>query len=808
MENKNQNLPKNKFYWLYLAGFLLILYLPLLPLPFVYKTIPALFFPIDWGKTLVFRIILSILIFFFIKQVLYKEIGWNTAINKIKNVLPVFWTLIGLWGVYLLATIFGINPFNSFWGDPFRAGGFLNFSFYLVFAFLVFLIIRRNDWQKLWDFSIFIGILVSLVAIFQQFALFSKIISPLGARPGSTIGNPIFLGIYLLLLTFLTLSFGIKTKGWQKKLFYFLSVFLFIFVSVFIAQTRAVLIGLTFGSLWFLFAYPKKLKLFKISAGVVLILMLIGTFFLSRYFASHLEIYQKMPEILATATDRILVLFEGVKVEEGRLSTWKISWQAIKEKPFLGYGPENFYIAFNKHYNPALPKMVQSPELGVTEWWDRAHNFVMDTLVAGGFFFLIVYLAFFIIFFWHLQKIKKTRMVLTGESDNQAQKNIIYAHAIQATIIGYFVSNIFSFDTFTSYLFFFLMLAYSCQLAVSYNIEAKKENPKRPRPENMLFKYRNIALFACFLALASFLWWGNIKPARAVWKLNIADLYAESRKCNAALSLAEKFSSPPYIAGNYLRMGYAEIIQRCLEKKPEKMLELAEKAVVLLEKNVKEQPQGARDWLLLAEFKNFIIEEKVDLADNKFIPTPAMEKLKSEAEYSFAKASQLSPNRQEIYKEWSKTGLITEDYQLAEQRAQKCIDLNEKYAPCYWLIALIKGHQKDKAGFDKFYSLSVEKGFNPNAEEPLEHLANMYIRTNDYAGLKETYLKMIEISEDINQKAQLEDINKKAQLYASLAVVYKELGEIKKAREAALTALKLQPEAKPIVDEFLKSLEQ
>jgi tetratricopeptide (TPR) repeat protein len=174
-----------------------------------------------------------------------------------------------------------------------------------------------------------------------------------------------------------------------------------------------------------------------------------------------------------------------------------------------------------------------------------------------------------------------------------------------------------------------------------------------------------------------------------------------------------------------------------------------------------------------------------------------MQKLKSEAEHSFSKAAELNPKRQGIYQEWLKTSLLSEDYKRAEQKAQKCIELDENYPTCYWLMTLIKGYLRDKEGFEKFYSLSLEKGFNPDTKEPLQQLINMYIKTGDYLELAETMPKLIEITEDRNQKAQI---------YASLAVVYKELGQKEKAREAALKALELQPGAKEMVDEFLKSL--
>ena len=46
------------------------------------------------------------------------------------------------------------------------------------------------------------------------------------------------------------------------------------------------------------------------------------------------------------------------------------------------------------------------------------------------------------------------------------------------------------------------------------------------------------------------------------------------------------------------------------------------------------------------------------------------------------------------------------------------------------------------------------------------------------------------------------------QHHATLAFIYKELGEIKKAKEHALKVLELQPGAKEEVEKFLKSLQE
>jgi len=809
MENKDAKLfhsPQNNLYWLYLAAFFIIIFLPLLPLPFAYRTMPAFFSPLDWGKTIVFRIIISILLFFFVWQILYKKINIEDIKAEINGRSKIIYALICLFGIYMLSTFFSVNINNTLWGDPFRAGGFVNFSFYIIFSILAFLVIRQNDWKKIWSFSIFIGVLVSLVAIFQQFGLFKTFLISFKVRPGSTIGNPILLGVYLLLLTFLSLSLGIESKKWTKKIFYFFAFFFFIFVSLFIAQTRAVFAGLSVGLIWFLVAYPAKSKSFRLLIGVTLIIVVLGMYSLSAYLQKNLEIYQKMPSIIRYGLDRTLSVFEGIKMEEDRLSAWKLSAKALMERPILGYGMENFSIAFDKFYDPSLPKMGWDPSGGITEWWDRAHNIIFDISVTAGIPALLIYFAILALLFWQLQETKKRQT-----------KSALSCHAIQATLIGYFVANLFSFDSFSSYIVFFLLIAYSLHLTSSsyYQNFGERTNPNQIKKQEFsnnkllakLYPRRQIIMAGLAIILALFIFSFNLKPLLVNKDLNLAIAYSEMGKCNKTLELVDKYSSTQKtIIDNYLRIHYVELIQACTPNSQEP-IKLAQKAISLLKKNVESNPKDDRNWLLLAEYTNILIEEKNKETDNVFVSTPEMEQLKKEANEYFTKAVDLSPKRQEFYKEWLKTGIITDDYEAAKERAQKCIDLNPNYPVCYWLMGITEGYLGNYEKLNYFANIAKEKGYDTESEEALPVLLNMYIRIGDYQGLAKVYPKLIAITKDVQQKAQL---------HSSLAFVYKELGQIENARKEALKILELIPffpadlqaQARLDVEAFLKSLEQ
>ncbi len=786
MENKSEYSLKINLYPVYLIGIFLII-------AQIINIVPPWFTPTDWGKAIIFRIILSILIFLFIFQILFRKISFSDIKEKIKSVSLIFWLLVSLFGIYLLSTIFSLDPHFSLWGDPHRNGGFVNFAFYIIFALFVFLIIRKEDWQKIWNFAIIIGIIVSFIAIFQQFGVFSKYLLSSSIRPMSALGNAILLSLYLLLLTFISLSFGIKTKGWLKRTFYFFSFFLFLSVSVFLVQTRGAFLGLAIGFLWFLFAYPiKKSNRMKIYAGIILLLVILGAYFLKTYMDSHLYLYQKMPQVISSTLDRVLSIFEGRKVTEGRIATWKVSWRALEDRPILGYGPENFMIAFDKNYDPTLPIIGPGPtgESVYYEWWDRAHNFVFDISITAGIPALIIYLLLFGVLFWQLQKIKRKN-----------PEEAIIPNGIQATFIGYLVALFFSFDSFSTYLISFLLIGYSLHLInSSQELQIKSESLNKDRSEiviSKLYPYRIPIIAVIFIFFVFFIQVYNLKAFWTNKDVNMAIFYEENKNCQKALELVNGIY--PRIKGNiidnYLSQKLAgDIIYNCTRDE-----NLIKQAIQIFKEATNAHPNYTQNWLSLGEYTNILIEEKNKTTDNIFNPTEEMEQLKNEANQYFEKANLLSPKRQLILRDWAKTGIITEEYGKAEEKLKECIGLNPHYAPCFWIMALLQGYSGDSEGFKYYSNLAKERGFDTETDESLKQLVNMYIRIENYKELSEVYLKLIQITEDKNQKAQF---------YASLAVVYKELGQIEKARETALKALEILPEAKSIVDEFLKSLEK
>ena len=696
----------NKLQWIYLTGFFLILLLPLFNLP-------PWFSPPAWGKTIIFRSIISILLFLYISQSLIKEkITIKTS--------AVLWFVLGLLTISTLSTVFSQDIMFSLWGNPYRSGGLINFAFYIIFAVLAFLVLKKSDWPKMINFSIFVGIFVSLIAIFQQYALFTKFFVPALNQPWSTIGGSTFLASYLLILTFITLSLTIKSiKNLDRKWFFYLpSLLLFIFIII-LTISRAGYLGLLIGGLYFILFWPKNRKLKSIVISLIILFILLIAFVPHKSFN---EIKNRL------SIENFL--------NDPRASAWKISIKAIAEKPLLGYGPENFSIAFDKHYDPSLPNMMAIPGSSVpVSWYDRAHNILLESATTSGILAPIIYLGLFISLFLGLQRIKK----------KYSKKAIIY-HGIQASLVAYFTANLFGFDVFSTYLLFFLFVG----LSMSLIVQDKKS--KIINLKTGFFKYPIIAFL--FIGVVSFIWFYNIVPFQINAEINKASQIV-NRSSESAIVKMETILLSDTFLNEYVQASYLDIINIYILREPIKMILLAPKGIELLTEATELRPNYTRYWLLLGTYYNLMLEnyQTIYPEDVGFWI--------EEANNAFSKASELSPKRQEIYLRQARTNIFIDNFEMANKKIEDCIALNPKFGDCYWTKALIgfKENNIDKAKENIALAQENEYEVYKNEISLLElrkmyfYLENYYDYIDDFCDINITLYRMTTDNLDYSIKA-------------------------------------------------------
>jgi len=733
--------------------------------------------PSNWIKTIIFRCLMCLIIglsFFNLPEIKNKFLCiWQNKKLKI-GLLSLFI----LFFLGFLSTAFSLDKIYSLWEDPTRGDGFINLIFYIILALFSFLFLKEKDWKNVFDFSIIVGVIVSIIAIFQQFGIFV----PQSDQLSTTLGSPMFLGMYLLFLIFIVFISLIREKSIIKKVIYLIPFFLFSYV-VYLTNNRASFLGIVFGIIYFFLFYPtknnkietssqnsflkkiflNKLFLIKISAGFLLSFSLIGMLLL-----------KNNPEIKLNQNKHVQNILSSITMDESRLSAWKVSFKAVLDKPILGFGPENFSIGFDKFYDPSLPLIQQHP-YQYSSWWDKAHNFIFNIAVTMGIPALICYLFLFGFLFFELQKIKKVEPV---------------AHVIQTIFLAYFVANLFSFDGFSSYLISFLLVGYSFFLILNNNPNKIKEEKDFLKNIHYNKNWPKIILtILFFFGLIWFIWTYNIKLIPINTQINIAQILAQHKLCDQAILVLEKQFKNHSILDHFLRLEYGEMIrQHCLDNKSIESTKIfAEKIRNVLLENTKIRPYYTRNWLLLGTYTNILIETENDTAKKK--------DLIIEANNYLERANQLSPKRQEVFIEWTQTNLLSGEYKKAKEKAQKCVDSNDKLNECWWYLGLTNIYLNEIDLANENIQTANQKGFDINSKNAISQLIRAY-------SIKENYQKVIDL---FPQLISLDPTN--LQYRTSLAFLYKELGYYNKARTEALEVLRLAPEKKLEIEEFLNSLE-
>lgn len=734
-------------------GAAFILFLPIIILP-------PYFQPSDWSRSMLFRVIITGLLawllfgFFYKKNLSISLPKWNKSFY-----LPLL-ILGGYFATVIISTIFSQDIRFSIFGSPARSGGVLNLLFLFLFSILLFLFTNKRQWEKLFYVLFITGFLLSLLAIVQYFNLLKNVF--ISFESGSTpsfLGNSTILAMYMIFLSFLSFTFFIQKQGKKQKLLYGALFLLFVF-TILISGSRAGYLGLLAGFLYFFlwYPYPKKYKTLKIIASAFL-LFAVFTVMVFNFFPQLGE----KNNILKVIATRVSFTSIAKDIAGTRLSAWKITLEAIKDKPLLGWGPENFYIGFEKHYD-------SKPFTTSVLLWDRPHNIFLDIAANSGLLSLLLYIAFWIVLFWQLQKAKNF--------DYGADRPLM-AHGLQAMFIGYLIVLFFNFDSFATYLISFLFIGYTMYL-IFLPIEKTEILPSA-----RLTHFKNPAAIVLLVLVLFFAWFWNIKPLYLNEKIVHAKNLASEGHCKKALNISNKqnWAKSGMIKSHAILL-YADIIKNCASLEPQKEVEYAQKMVSLLAVSTQNRPAFSRTWLFKGSFTN-ILAARSETKDSA-------NKLLQGAREDFKKALELSPKRQEPFAELGKNYLIAQDYQAMKSMSKDCIAIDSRFGECYFYLGLAQiflGQQKEGGGN---IELALQNGYNYNPG--YKQLAVAYMSQKNWTKAITAY-----------KKYNPRDTSDTASYYAVLAFLYDKAGQLEKAVEYALEVFKIQPE-NPETVPFIKLL--
>lgn len=380
-----------------------------------------LFFPFITGKNFAFRILVEIALASYVLLALLD-----------RRYRPRFsWTLIvfgGLVAWMAIANILGVNPHKAFWSNFERMDGWVT----LVHVFALFLVATsvlsvEKLWRRWWLFFVSVAAVVCAYGL-VQFGGGAEIHQG-DTRLTASLGNAIYLAVYLMFSIFVAGWLAIQSKGQSR---YALLAFIPLAgLILFYTGSRGPLLGLvagvSFAAVLWLFLSRREWKGgntalgLKLAAGaLVAIIVLAGSLFLVRDAA----FVTSNPFLSRTAS--VFSLGEALAV---RSTIWGVALEGVKENPLTGWGQEGFNQVFNKYYKPSLYEQEA--------WFDRAHNMYIDWLVAGGIPAFLLFVALLLV---------AMLSILRAQDLSRAERvllvSALVAYAVQALVV---FDNLFSY---------------------------------------------------------------------------------------------------------------------------------------------------------------------------------------------------------------------------------------------------------------------------------------------------------------------------------------------------------------------------
>ncbi|MDP3763168.1 MAG: O-antigen ligase family protein [bacterium] len=569
-----------------------IVFVGLFLVPFVpFLVSSSLFFPFITTKAFAWRIIIEIVFAAWILLALL-DTDYRPKKSIILYAVASFLVVIGL------ADIFGVTPVKSFWSNFERMEGFVTLLHLGMFFVVISSVFKETDWKRWWNVSLATSFLMVLFSVLQIIGL--KTINQGGVRVDGTLGNAIYLAVYMLFHIFIALLF--LWREWKNVLLrwvYGLLILAQAFVLYYTA-TRGAILGLLGGLLVIaLLNIRNREDELTRKAGITILVglvILVGGFFFMRNtnFVLNNPVLSRFSSLSSLNTENLK--------RQGRYFVWPMALEGIKERPFLGWGQENFNYIFQKYYSPEM--------FTLEPWFDRAHNIFLDWAVSGGLLGLVAYLSLYLTLLYLIWK--------------PGQFSFTEKSILTGLVAAYFFHNFFVFDHLISYILFFSLLAY-----VHYRNSSEIFWEKSVAE----IQVRNIVLPAVSILLMLSLYFANVKPIIAnVFLIEALKSLQTPGEMREAVVNFKK-------AHNASRLGRSEVVEH-----------IAANSVTILTSDISMEEKNA----FFGFAKNAILKQTEDLKADARYELVTGSFLSSfgfldEALVHLERAKELMPGKQQIY---------------------------------------------------------------------------------------------------------------------------------------------------------------
>lgn len=407
---------------------------------------PDTVFPHVVGKAVFARGVIDILAALWLALIL-----WNPAYRPRPSPVPV---AIGCYVIVaLLSATMGASFNHSFWSDYSRMGGVWDWAHWGLLVLIVSsMVTTPKGWDRLFTWNLIVVAAVVTLGMLQSFGM-----APLGlflpqCRVDATLGNAGYLATILVVTTplaagLLARSFiapppGTETRRpgiapgsrvgmrWSPRVVraFYLS---FIVMGLWVllqTGTRGAFLGVvagvaSMGVALLIRGNREALRPTLVAGGGVLVLLAL---------LSVLQLFSSPVLNRACASEgvirRVLNTGDDDRSLTTRIETIRVGARAFADRPLLGWGPESFSVVYER--------FVDQPILGSrSDVFDKAHNQPVEELATKGMLGALSFAALWVMLLWGV--IRRRRPA----------RDEVFAYAVLGALVGYFVQNLFFFDT-------------------------------------------------------------------------------------------------------------------------------------------------------------------------------------------------------------------------------------------------------------------------------------------------------------------------------------------------------------------------
>lgn len=699
------------------------------------------FFPFVVGKNFAFRALVEVLTpIWVVLMLMHASYRPRRSWILVSSVVFVC--------VVAVADLFGENVLKSVWSNFERMEGLVTLVHILLYSLMAGVVFASEAVRMwFWRISIAVATYVSLYAVAQ--AVLTNTF-----RLDATLGNPIYLAVYVLFHIFIALvcAFRPTISSFEKWLL-LATVPLQLWV-LFMTATRGASIGLVLGflvtSAGLLYARRESRVVRLVSISVLVSILLVVGAFAAFKDSSFVQ------------ESRVLKRFVTISLTEGtvfaRTVVWGMAWEGVKEKPLLGWGQENFNLVFNKYYDPRM--YAQEP------WFDRTHNAVFDWLIAAGVLGLLAYLSLFISTLWVLYR---------TDSFTTLQKWLLVG-----LLVAYGFHNLTVFDQIVSYILFFSLIAW---------VHATARDQQKTLFSNRVFfehQWKRWLTFLSALIVGVVVVWSlQSKPLLANLLL-IGGLQDASRASLAAKDEA-LVQARQYAVDALIQLTEAGVLgtygsQEVFEHRAQVASRFA---------SAEWMPEEEKKlWFETAEegLRSLEIQAPGDARFPVFLGTlygsfDEHEKAKE----ALLRAEKISPRKQSVLIELSANALVREDTQASRTYLERAYSLEPSYKTAGVLYAIRLVNEGDTETFDSVFSDVAYIGSDSRVLTTLvregEHERAFTAWENAFSSSLEPKIAFL------------------------LARIYAEAGDTQRAIDALRSASAIDPRAQGEAEQVIKTLQ-